>query len=244
MKNPCELSIIIPAYNEEHRIKSTLLSISAFLKNEKINAEIIVVDDGSTDFTSRIVESQKNEIPNLTLISLPKNLGKGNAIKTGVMIASGELILMMDADNSTPINEYTKLKASLTNEYDIVIGSRYLKDSNVKIRQPFYRIAIGRLGNMLISIFLVKGIKDTQCGFKLFRHAAAKQIFSRQKIQRLGFDMEALAIAQLLNYKTKEIPINWFNSVETRLRPIHDTFGTLLELIRIKINLLGNKYQI
>jgi dolichyl-phosphate beta-glucosyltransferase len=236
--------VVVPAYNEEHRITHTLLKIGEFLKNKKIDAEVIVIDDGSTDKTSQVVKSQKSKIPNLTLITLEKNLGKGNAIKTGIMKASGELVLMIDADNSTPIDEYTKLRASLTDEYDIVIGSRYLKDSYVQIRQPFYRIAIGRLGNMLISMFLVKGIKDTQCGFKLFRNAAAKQIFSRQKIKRWGFDMEALVIAKLLHYKTKEVPVSWFNSVETRLRPIHDTFGTLMELIHIKINLLGNKYKI
>lgn len=238
-----ELSVIIPAYNEQHRIKNTLLSIWNFFKNEKINAEIIVVDDGSTDETGRIVESQKDVIPNLTLIRLKKNLGKGNAIKTGVMASNGKLILMTDADNSTPINEYLKLKDALTDEYGIAIGSRYLKNGHIKIRQPFYRIIIGRLGNMLIRILLIKNIKDTQCGFKLFRHDVAKQIFFKQKIKRWGFDMEALVIAQLLNYKTKEIPVSWFNSTETRLRPIRDTFGTLLELIHIKLNLIRNKYS-
>jgi dolichyl-phosphate beta-glucosyltransferase len=239
---PYFLTIVIPAYNEENRLGPTLLAINDYLQAKKLSAEIIVVDDGSTDGTSQIVETQKSTIKNLFLLTLPKNQGKGYAFKKGVEFARGENILLVDADNSTPIQEFDKLLAAL-NEHDIAIGSRYLKDSHIHIRQPFFRVLVGRFGNALIQIFLVDKIKDTQCGFKLFKHAVAKEIFSRQKVHRWGFDMEALAIAKMLDYQIVEVPVSWLNSSDTRLRPIRDTFRTFFELIYIKLNLLSGRYR-
>lgn len=238
-----QLSIVIPAFNEENRIKTTLLSIYDFLEEKNIDAEVIVVDDGSTDKTLDIIQSKKTKFKNLSLISLDKNQGKGFAVKTGVERAQGELILVTDADNSTPIEEFAKMLSAMDQGYDIVIGSRYLKDSSIKIKQPFSRIMIGRIGNFLIRLFVVNNIKDTQCGFKLFKHDVAKEIFSRQKIKRWGFDMEVLAIAQLLNFKTKEVPVSWFNSTDTRLRPVRDALGTFWELIYVKLNLMSGRYE-
>lgn len=240
-----ELSIIIPAYNEENRIKNTLLIINDYILEKNLNAEIIVVDDGSGDKTVEVVRHYMEKIKNLKIILLEKNSGKGYAVKKGIDESRGKYILFTDADNSTPIEEFEKLFTELkkTNS-EIAIGSRYLSDSKVKIAQPKYRILIGRMGNILIRIFLIDGIKDTQCGFKLFTHAAAREIFSLQKVRRFGFDMEALVIAASLGHKIIEVPVSWFNSSESRVRPIKDAFITLKDLVYIKLNVLSGRYRI
>lgn len=239
-----ELSIIIPAYNEENRIKNTFLAIEDYLKDKRINAEVIIVNDGSTDRTSEVVESYKQKNKNIKSINFEKNQGKGFAVKAGVEASQGKYILFTDADNSTPIEEFEKLLIHMkAKNAKLAIGSRYLHDSNVKIKQPYYRILIGRIGNLLIRLFLIDNIKDTQCGFKLFEHKAAKEIFSFQKVKRFGFDMEALVIAQKLDYKIIEVPVSWFNSAESRFRPIKDTIRTLRDLFYIKLNLWSGRYS-
>ena len=236
-----ELSIIIPAYNEEKRLPQTLASIDKFLRKEKINAELIVVSDGSSDGTEEVVQKLKNEVSNLNLISYKQNQGKGYAVKMGVVSARGKLILFLDADNSTPIEEFLKLKNKIKN-YDIVIGSRKTENSDVKIAQPLYRVLLGRFGNFLIRIFLIDNISDTQCGFKLFRHNVAQEIFARQTIYGWGFDMEILAIAKLFNLSIAEVGVSWINSTQSRFRPIKDAYKTFLELIKIKMNLWMGRY--
>lgn len=239
-----DLSIIIPAYNEENRIKSTLIVIANYIKDENLNAEIIIVDDGSTDNTTKIVEEFQGKNKNISLIALARNYGKGFAVKKGVEASRGKYILFTDADNSTPIREFGKLYAALLkNNTQIAIGSRYLRDNSVKIKQPIYRVLLGRAGNLLIRAFLIDGIKDTQCGFKLFEHEAARNIFALQKIKRFGFDMEALAVAKNLGYQIIEVPVSWFNSSESRFRPIKDALITLKDLIYIKLNFWSGRYN-
>ena len=239
-----ELSIIIPAYNEENRIKNTLIIINDFLKEKKINAEIIVVDDGSIDKTKKIIKKLQQKIPDLKLINLEKNRGKGFAVKKGIEKSKGKFILFTDADNSTPIEELEKLMQKMReSKSDIAIGSRYLRGSDVKIKQPIYRRFLGRIGNLLIRLLIIKKIKDTQCGFKLFEHKTAKKIFPFQKIKRFAFDIETLAIAKKLNYKIIEVPVSWFNSPESRIRPIKDALRTFRDLIYIKINLWKGIYS-
>jgi len=238
-----DYSIVIPAYNEANRIKNTLLLTDNYIKEKNLNAEIIVVDDGSKDSTVKIVESLIPKIKNLRIETYGKNKGKGFAVKTGVFASKGKHILFTDADNSTPIEELETLKKAMdSSNANIAIGSRYLNESKVQIKQPGYRILIGRLGNFLIRLFLIDNIRDTQCGFKLFEHRVAKEIFSFQKVKRFGFDMEALVIAESLGYKIVEVPVNWFNSIESRLRPIRDSLTTLKDLIYIKINLWSGRY--
>jgi dolichyl-phosphate beta-glucosyltransferase len=239
-----DLSIIVPAYNEEKRIGKTILAISDYITTRKIKAEIIVVDDGSKDKTAQVVNNLSKKITNLRLVSYQPNRGKGFAVKKGVEESRSKLILFTDADGSTPIEEYENLKNSLDKtSSDIAIGSRYMAESNVKIKQPFSRIMIGRVGNFLIRIFLIENIRDTQCGFKLFKHTAAKNIFHFQKVKRFAFDMEALTIANHLGYKIVEIPVTWSDSTDSRLRPVRDSIRTLKDLIFIKLNLLSGRYR-
>jgi dolichyl-phosphate beta-glucosyltransferase len=239
-----KLSIIIPAYNEENRITHTLPIIKNFLEKKKMNAEIIVVNDGSSDSTKEVVEELKRTIPNLKLINLDRNHGKGFAVKKGIEANKGEYILFVDADNSTPIEEFEKLMNKMReSKSNIAIGSRYLHDSNVRIKQPLYRIFLGRIGNTLTRLFLIDGIKDTQCGFKLFEHKVAQEIFSFQKIKRFAFDIEVLVVAKNLDYKIIEVPVSWFNSPESRIRPVKDALRTFKDLIHIKLNLWGGRYS-
>ncbi len=239
---PFELSVIVPAYNESKRISSTLSHIHEYLQKSSLTFEIIVVDDGSKDHTTQVVEEIAKTMPELQVIHYMLNQGKGYAVKRGVEASQGRFILFTDADNSTPIQEFDKV-FPLLKTHEVVIGSRYLADSNVVVKQPRYRIILGRLGNFLIRSFLIDGIKDTQCGFKTFQHGAAQEIFARMKIKRFGFDMELLAIAKLLQYSIQEVPVNWYNSPDSRVRPIKDAFHTLRELIAIKLNLWGGRYH-
>ena len=240
-----DLSIVLPAYNEENRIKSTLILINDYVLSTDLNAEIIVVDDGSKDRTVEILEACKGKIKNLKVESYKQNQGKGFAVKTGILSSKGKYILVADADNSTPIEELENLMKELKeSKAQIAIGSRYLAASKVQVRQPRYRIILGRLGNILIRMFLIDGIKDTQCGFKLFEHNVAKNIFSLQKVKRFGFDMEMIVIATSLDYKIVEVPVSWFNSVESRVRPIKDAIITLKDLFYIKINLWSGRYKV
>lgn len=241
MKYPKKISIIIPAYNEEQRLKNTVLSINNYFNDQ--NFEIIIINDGSSDNTLKLINDLQNTLINLKFVSYQINQGKGHAVKKGIEKARGEYILFLDADNSTPIEEFQKLLKEIKNGFDIAIGSRYLPDSNIKIKQSFLRITISRIGNLLIRLLLVKNIKDTQCGFKLFKNQVAKKIFSKQTIERWGFDIEILAIAQTLNYRIKEVAVIWFNSDDSRIHPIQDAWKTFKELLKIKINILKNKYQ-
>lgn len=240
-----ELSIVIPAYNEEKRIQETLKKIGTYMENFGVSYEILVVDDGSTDATVSVIETMQLTEPfsrTLRLIRSKENFGKGSAVTIGMLSGRGRYLLFTDADNSTPIEELEGFYAQ-RERADILIGSRYLSESQVHIRQPWYRVFIGRMANFCIRIFLVDSIKDTQCGFKLFRNDVARDIFARMNIERFGFDMEALALAELLGYSVRELPVDWYNSSDSRVRPLKDTWRTLVDLIYIKLMIWTGKYK-
>jgi len=236
------LSIIIPAYNEEKRIPLTLKKISEFLKTKDFLYEIIIIDDGSQDATSKIVEEfSKDKYNELRLIRLDKNYGKGFAVRKGILVSRGEYILFTDADLSTPIEELDKLLFFIKNGYDIVIGSRGLKQSQLIRRQVWYREKMGKIFNLLVRILILKGIKDTQCGFKIFKTEVAKKIFLKTKINRFAFDVEVLFIAKKFNYKIKEVAITWKNRYASKVHIIKDSIIMLMDILRIFIyNLLGH----
>ena len=233
-----KLSIIIPAYNEENIIFSNINEIINHMKKLNPDYELIVVDDGSTDSTLKEVKRIKNK--KIKAISYMPNKGKGYAVKKGVLASKGGLILVCDADLSTPINELDKF-LKYADEYDIIIGSRALKESRILIKQPYCKILLGKLGNLMIRVLAVHGIKDTQCGFKLFK-SKAKELFERQAINRWGWDFEILFMAQRKGYKIKELPVSWLNRKESRVKML-DYPKTLLELIRIRMNSLMGKYD-
>jgi len=240
--NKIYLSVVIPVYNEESRIENCFKEIEEYFVTKDYSYEIIFVDDGSQDRTADIITERIMNKSNFRLIKNNINYGKGHGVKTGVMVASGEYIMFIDADMSTPINQLEKL-LPFALKYNIVIGSRYLHSKCIKVRQPLIRRVVSRLGNIAMRIVLDLPFADTQCGFKLFQNIPAKEIFSRQTIERWGFDMEILAIAQKKKYSVKEVAVDWLDDSNSTLRAGHAAMNTLKELIKIKLNLIFNKYN-
>jgi dolichyl-phosphate beta-glucosyltransferase len=238
-----KLSVIIPAYNEEKRITETLRSVDGYLKTQSYDYEIIVVVNNSKDMTYHVVcDLEKGEITKATAMNLVEG-GKGNAVKRGILQkASGDIVMFMDADNATPISEIEKFLPFFDQGYDVVIGSRYTNPELVKVHQPFYRILLSRLSNMLIQVLAVPGIKDTQLGFKAFSKKAAKDIFTQVGILRWGFDMEVLTIAGVCGYKIKEIGVSWTEHGGGHV-PMSAYSESLVDLFKIKINKLTGKYK-
>ena len=236
----CYLSIIIPAYNEDKRLPETLKKVRDYFENQEYSTEIIIVNDGSTDETVSVVTELIGNWPVAKLISYDQNRGKGYAVKNGMLAAQGQWRLLMDADGSTDIKEIDKLLKYIQN-YEVIIGSRYLDKKSIKIKQPLNRRIVSRLGNVIVRVVL--GIKsvDTQCGFKLFSGDATERIFPKQTIDRWGFDVEILAIAIKLGYKIKEVPVDWFDA-EGSLVKKTAIFKTLKEIWQVKINLIKGKY--
>lgn len=242
----CEVSLVIPAFNEEKNIRATLEAIDVFMSKKQLSHEVIVVDDGSTDGTREKIEEWKTAHPSVSLISYHQNRGKGYAVRNGMKCAQGRLHFFMDADGSTPITELEKSIPVLGPLCDVVIGSRYLAASAIIIHQPLYRVLLGRIGNVCIRMLLLQGITDTQCGWKGFTAEASLAIFSRQTIDGWGFDMELLALSRYMGFRVMEIPVSWSDSTvrKSRLRPFRDAHHTLRDLLCVKLNLLTKRYHL
>ncbi len=239
--SPICLSVIIPAYNEEERIERTVQLILNYLKKTIKKFEIMVVDDGSRDATVSKVMRLAKQDRSVKCLTNGRNLGKGSAVKKGMLAATGKYCLFSDADLSTPINELTRMLKVLQKEkLGIVIGSRVLAKEEQVIRQPWYRAFIRFIFNKVVMVLAVQGIHDTQCGFKLFSREAARDIFVRQRIRRFGFDVELLYIAQKRNWSIKELPVSWFYSAGTKVHYLKDGVQMVLDLIRIRFyDILG-----
>jgi dolichyl-phosphate beta-glucosyltransferase len=237
-----KLSVIIPAYNEEKRIEKTLLEVDAFLEKQAYDYEIIVVDNNSTDKTSEVVKRLESTTVQNAKVILETTKGKGAAVRRGMLESQGDYTVFMDADNATPISEIDKFWPYLQEGNEVVIGSRYVDPSTVKIKQPFYRIMLSRMSNILIQLLLVPHIKDTQCGFKAFKGEAAKQIFKHVTIFGWAFDMELLAIALKLSYRIKEVPVSWEEHGGSHV-PLKAYIQSLIDLLRIKWRAMSGFYS-
>jgi dolichyl-phosphate beta-glucosyltransferase len=205
------LSVVVPAYNEARRITPTLLSALLYLRERRAPFEILVVDDGSRDDTGRVVEEFAAEHPEVRLLSLPHNMGKGAAVRTGARAAEGAWILVDDADGATPVVELERLVAAAARGADVAIGSRALAAPDVGIERRLVRAVTGRIFAFLVNALAVPGIADTQCGFKLFRRDAAAFVFGRQRLDGFAFDVELLYLARRGGYRIDEVPVNWMN---------------------------------
>ncbi|MBT6691470.1 glycosyltransferase family 2 protein [Candidatus Parcubacteria bacterium] len=231
-----QISVIIPAYNEEGVIADTIKEIRGFLQDNFESFEIVVVDDKSTDSTLNIIQS----LADVRAVKNIKNHGKGYSVAKGVKVAKGDLILFMDADNSTRIVELQKFLPQIK-DYPIVIGSRGLKDSDVQIKQNFIKAFLGKAGNMLIRILVAPRISDTQCGFKLFTKES-KYLFDKLTIERWGFDFELIFLARKYSLKIKEVPVVWRNNFDSKVTWL-GYVSTLLQVFKVRLNNILGKYN-
>lgn len=232
------LSVIIPAYNEERRIGKTLEAVAGYLLTKPWQSEVIVVSDGSTDKTVEVAQSFGVLHPFLRVIHNRDNHGKGYVVRQGMLEAKGELRLFTDADNATPIEELEKLlphikTSAAESQYDVVIGSIGLRESRVERAESIARVIAGKVGNLIIQTFAVPGIHDTQRGFKLFTAAAAEKIFPKARIDRWGFDVEALALARKFKFVVKEVAIRWIHDPESKVKA-SAYMQVLLEVFKIR----------
>jgi glycosyltransferase involved in cell wall biosynthesis len=235
-------SFVIPAYNESQRLAPTLDKVLAHVAERGWNAEILVVNDGSKDNTADIIRDYAARYPIVRLIENPGNRGKGYAVRNGMLHASGDILLMTDADLSSPITEASKLFAAIENGADIAIGSRWINPSLQTVRQPWYRQLGGRVFNLVIRIILGLRQKDTQCGFKAFTRAAAQTLFPLQQIDRWGFDPELLFIAKKFQMKIAEIGVEWAHDDRSKINPLRDGFRIVNDAIQVRKNAWAGKY--
>lgn len=236
------LSIVIPAYNEGLRIERALDQTLTCIEDQKWDAELLVVDDGSSDDTAAIVESWMKRHQRLHLIRNPANRGKGYSIRNGMLQAAGEIVMFSDADLSAPIVEAELLVAAIQAGADVAIGSRWLDRKRQTVHQPLYRQFFGRCFNGITRTVMGLPFKDTQCGFKAFRREAAQVIFRLQTIERWGFDPEILFIASKLAFNIEEVPVTWGHDDRSRISYLKDGSKMLQEMGIIRYNALVGRY--
>jgi dolichyl-phosphate beta-glucosyltransferase len=225
-----DLSVVIPAYNEERRLPPTLEAVRRHLERRGGTHEILVVDDGSTDATAEVAARD-----GAIVMRNEGNRGKGYSVRRGMLMAQGARRLMTDADLSTPIEELERLMARMDEGCDVVIASRALPASNIEVRQPWYRENTGRLFNLLVRALALPGLHDTQCGFKLFTAEAARQAFGAARLDGFSFDVEVLYVARRRGYRIAELPVTWRNDAATRVGLVGGG-GAFLELLSIRLN--------
>jgi dolichyl-phosphate beta-glucosyltransferase len=237
------LSVIIPAFNEERRLPPTLESIHRYLTQREVTFEIVVVDDGSDDHTVETVQEFGKHHDGVRLISYAPNQGKGYAVRTGMLAATGDFVLLDDADGSSPIEELERLEAAVREGADIAIGSRNMLEAGTKIQALPYRKYIGNTFNSIVQSLLLPGIRDTQCGFKLFKHEIGQDLFSVNTQNGYAFDVEILFVARIRGYKTTEIAINWHNVEGSKVNVFKDSVLMLIEVLRITCGACFGRYK-
>jgi dolichyl-phosphate beta-glucosyltransferase len=228
-----KVSLVIPAYNEEKRLPETLARVGEYVRARTGEEwEVLVVDDGSTDGTAESGRRAAAGLPaRCEVVTLSANRGKGAAIREGVARSRGERVLLSDADLSTPIEEWERLRDAGA---PVAIGSRALDEATVRRRQAWYRRALGKLFNRIVRALAIGGIRDTQCGFKLFDGDVARELFARARIDRFAYDVEILALARARGIRIAEVPVLWYNSPESKVSVVRDLFPTLRDLVRIR----------
>jgi len=241
---PIDLSIVIPAYNEAGRLPASLDRIIAYFDAHEADYELLVVDDGSTDDTAGVAEAIVRRLGERgRVLRNPQNLGKGASVRRGMLAARGKRVLFSDADLSAPIEELVKLEQALDGGAGVAIGSRGVDRSLIEERQSLGRILMGRFFNLIVQVFAVRGISDTQCGFKLFAAEVVSPIFGRTRIERFGFDVEVLALAQRLGVPIAEVPVRWRNSPGSRVTLVQGA-RAFLDPVRVRFGMLLGRYHL
>jgi len=228
------LSIIVPAYNEEQRLPATLDRMREYLDGHDEPYEVLVVDDGSTDSTLALARSVAETWPQLQVLALPANEGKGAAVRLGMLSAHGEHRVFSDADLSTPIEEIERLRARLQGKCAVAIASRALPESTIAVHQPGRREVMGRTYNRLLRVAALRGLHDTQCGFKAFTAEAAVACFEPLRTLRFGFDAEVLLRARRKGWTVAEVPVRWEHKEDSRVSAMRDSVGVLYDLLRLR----------
>lgn len=235
------LSLIIPAYNEGERLPKTLPSVFAFLEAQSYPFEIIIINNNSSDNTREVALDFAATRPYLKVID-ELTQGKGAAVRTGMLAATGEYLFMADADFSMPVEEIAKFLPPQLSQYDIAIGSREVPGA-VRYNEPQYRHFMGRVFNFYVKLLAIPGYEDTQCGFKCFRREVAWSILPFQTISGWAFDVELLFIALRHGYKIVEVPVHWYYGENSRVSPIRDTINMIREVLRIRYNGFTGRYN-
>jgi len=242
MNSPApELSIVIPAYNEQRRLPETLRHVRAYLEARRADAEVIVVDDGSRDATAALVEARRGEFPGLRLVSNGVNRGKGYSVRHGMREAHGRIVLFTDADLSAPIEEADKLLAAMR-DHEVAIGSRGVDRSLIEVHQSPLRELAGMVFNFLVRAITGLRFVDTQCGFKAFLREPSRIIFEQQRIERFGFDPEVLFLAKRHGLRAVEIPVRWAHDPQTKVNMVRDSLRMFGEVLSIRWNWLLGRY--
>ncbi len=241
MSRSVYLSLVIPAYNEAHRLPRTLPQVTDFLEKQPYAWEVLVVDNGSTDDTLRLVQEFSRKHPQVRALHTPLR-GKGRAVKLGMLAARGEWRFLADADFSMPVTELPRFLPPQAPEADILIGSREAPGA-VRYHEPWHRHLIGRVFNLMVQVAALPGIRDSQCGFKNFRGDVAERLFRCQRIAGMSFDVEILFIARRWGYRIVEVPIPWYFDPDSRVRLVHDSLRMAWDLLTIRLNALRGLYE-
>ena len=239
--NEPELSIVVPAFNEELRLSASLGKIAAYIREKRPNTEVIVVDDGSADRTVAVAESWRDRIEQLRVVSNGVNRGKGFSVRRGSLEARGAVVLFTDADLSSPIDEGEKLLAALQS-HDVAIGSRAVDRSLIEVHESLFREFAGIIFNRIVRLTLRLPFVDTQCGFKAFRREKCRIIFEQQTIERFGFDPELLYLARHHGLSIAEVPVRWAHSPATKVSMMRDSVQMFLDVLVIRSNALRGRY--
>ena len=234
------LSVVIPAYNEERRLGPSLQRLIGYLSNQEYGWEIVVVSNGSSDDTAGVVQRTASQSSNIRLIVIPDR-GKGIASRTGALQSAGDVIFLCDADLSMPPETLVDFLCRLETA-DVVVGSREAEGAT-RYSEPWHRHVMGRVFNRLVQTIAVRGIEDTQCGFKALRREAARDLFSQQRLNGFAFDVELLYLARKYGYRIEELGIHWHFDDDTRVRPGIDTLGMVKELVMIRISDFFGRYR-
>lgn len=240
---PVYLSLIIPAFNEEARIGRSLDHILSFLRSQPYSSEVIVVDDGSQDRTEQLVRDRFGERSGVRIYQQPRNLGKGEAVKKGMLLSDGEYLFFSDADLSVPIDMLPVFLTHLENHCEVAIGTRQEAGAVIEVHQPFLREFMGRVFTRLSNWILALHVSDFTCGFKGFRKDTARELFSKQRLENWSFDAEILYLAQLKGYRVSEIPVHWRNDKRTKVRLWRDIVSSFFGLLQIRFYEYWGKYQ-
>jgi dolichyl-phosphate beta-glucosyltransferase len=226
------LSVVIPAFNESSRLGPTLRRVVDYLRRNGEDYEVLVIDDGSTDDTAEVARAFVPE--GVAVLRQEVNRGKGAVLKVGVLASRGREVLLLDADLSTPIEDIERLRPFLADS-EVVLGSRAVEGSEIQRHQPFYRETMGRIFNRIIQLLGVRGLRDTQCGFKLLDGNVARLLFSELRIERFAYDVELVWLARKHGYRVAEVGVRWADSPSSRVNPLTDSFRMFLDVLSLRL---------